>query len=184
MKKYKTTYIFILIIFIFGFLIGLFLSSKISEEEKNEIKIYIENGIQNLKIEDRQKIFLADYLQNLKFIFLIGILGFTVIAGFLIYLVIFYKGFCFGFNTLIFIKIFGSSLGTKYLFLLLILKNLLIFPIIFLVATSGIRINIGIIKRNINLKYEIIRHILLIIILLVISIISSCIESYLLVNFL
>lgn len=185
-KKYKLTYILITIIFIIGLLVGIAFSFKTNEAEKLEIESYISNSIQNLQNnkDKTQEIFLSTFAQNAKFTGLIWILGCTVIAGFVIYVLIFYKGFLIGYIISMILKIFGINLGGKYLCLLIVIQNILFLPMIFLLATSGIRLYKGIVKKDIDLKYEFIRHCIIGLLTICIVIVSSCLESYFSIIFL
>lgn len=185
-KKYKLTYILIMIIFIIGLLVGVAFSFKTNEAEKLEIESYITNSIQNLQNnkDKTQEIFFSIFSQNAKFTGAIWALGCTIIAGFLIYVLIFYKGFLLGYIISMILKIFGINLGGKYLCLLVMAQNIVFLPMMFLLATSGIRLYKGIIKKDIDLKYELIRHCIIGLLTLCIAIVSSCLESYFSIIFL
>lgn len=185
-KKYKATYIGVVIIFIIGLFIGAIISFRTSEDERNEIKNYISDSIQNLEDykDNKQEIFISTFTQNMKFIFITWILGCTIIAGFTIYILMLYKGFLIGYIILIVLNIFGIAQGFKFLNILLILQNIIILPMLFLLATSGIRLYKEIIKKETDIKYEIIRHCVIGFLCVGAVIISSCIEAYFAVLFL
>ena len=185
-KKYKATYIGVVIIFIIGLFIGAIISFRTSEDERNEIKNYISDSIQNLEDykDNKQEIFISTFTQNMKFIFITWILGCTIIAGFTIYILMLYKGFLIGYIISIVLNIFGIAQGFKFLNILLILQNIIILPMLFLLATSGIRLYKEIIKKETDIKYEIIRHCVIGFLCVGAVIISSCIEVYFAVLFL
>lgn len=185
-KKYKATYIGVVIIFIIGLFIGAIISFRTSEDERNEIKNYISDSIQNLEDykDNKQEIFISTFTQNMKFIFITWILGCTIIAGFTIYILMLYKGFLIGYIISIVLNIFGIAQGFKFLNILLILQNIIILPMLFLLATSGIRLYKEIIKKETDIKYEIIRHCVIGFLCVGAVIISSCIEAYFAVLFL
>ena len=185
-KKYKATYIGVVIIFIIGLFIGAIISFRTSENERDEIKNYISESIQNLEIykDNKQEIFISTFTQNMKFIFITWILGCTIIAGFTIYILMLYKGFLIGYIISIVLNIFGIAQGFKFLNILLILQNIIILPMLFLLATSGIRLYKEIIKKETDIKYEIIRHCVIGFLCVGAVIISSCIEAYFAVLFL
>ncbi len=185
-KKYKATYIGVVIIFIIGLFIGAIISFRTSEDERNEIKNYISDSIQNLEDykDNKQDIFISTFTQNMKFIFITWILGCTIIAGFTIYILMLYKGFLIGYIISIVLNIFGIAQGFKFLNILLILQNIIILPMLFLLATSGIRLYKEIIKKETDIKYEIIRHCVIGFLCVGAVIISSCIEAYFAVLFL
>ena len=176
-KKYKFTYIGIIVIFIIGVVFGIVVSFKTSDNDKTEIKEYVEDSLEVVD-ENKQNIFVQTFIQNSKFSLIVFLFGCTVIAGFAIYILMIYKGFLIGYITSIFINIFGLSQGFAYSVKLLLVQNILFLPIVFLLATSGIRLCKGMIKKDIDLKYEILRHFIIFIINLVVIVVISCLESY------
>lgn len=74
---------------------------------------------------------------------------------------------------------FGVKQGLSFLFPILILQNIIFLPIIFLLATSGIRMYKGIMKKEIDIKYGLIRHCIIMLIAIFFAIIASCVEAYL-----
>ena len=89
-----------------------------------------------------------------------------------------YKGFITGYIITIIISILGTKTGLKLLFPSVILNNIIFLPVIFLLATSGIRMYKRIIKREINIKQELVRHTIIMLVSLVFAIIVSCISAY------
>lgn len=179
-KKYKVTYISVVITFIIGLILGIFVTFKIPSKDKIEINNYLQELSEKItegKV-DRSHLFKEKLADNIKYLGIVWLLGCTVIAGFTIYILMGYKGFLFGYITTIVIKILGFNDGAKILFPTIILKNILFLPIVFLLATSGIRMNKGIVKREINIKIELIRHTFVMIISLLFTIIVSCIDAY------
>ena len=159
-KRYKITYIGIVIIFIVGLFIGVIVSFKTGNDEKMEIKDYIVESVENLKEnkENKQDIFISTFFQNAKFTLIVWLLGCTIIAGFTIYFLMLYKGLLIGYIISIILNIFGISQGLNYISILLLSQYILFLPAIFLLATSGIRIYKGILKKESDLKYDILRH--------------------------
>ena len=176
-KKYKFTYIGIIIIFIVGIIIGVIVSFKTPDSDKEEIREYIEEIISEIE-ENKQNIFLKTFIQNSKFSLIVFFLGCTIIASFTIYALMIYKGFLIGYITSLLINIFGLSQGFEYSARLLLIQNILFLPIVFLLATSGIRLCKGIIKKDIDLKYGLLRHFVILVINLIVGVILSCLEAY------
>ena len=94
-KKYKVTYIGVVLIFIVGIILGICVTFKIPNNEKTEIKDYIQTSINSLKENNinKQSVFGKTFVNNLKFLMIVWILGCTIIAGFTIYILMIYKGF-------------------------------------------------------------------------------------------
>jgi stage II sporulation protein M len=179
-KKYKVTYISVIAIFLVGIIIGIFVTFKIPLDEKSDIKNFLSDSIEELKNAnlDRKEIFKESLFGNLKLILIIWILGCSVIASFTIYILMLYKGFIFGYIITIIISTLGSNSGIKFLIPTVIFKNFIFLPIVFLLATSGIRMYKGIIKKQINIKMELIRHTIVMGCAFTFSIIISCVEAY------
>ena len=94
-KKYKVTYIGVILIFVIGIILGIGITFKIPNNEKTEIKEYLQDSVELLKENniDKQNVFKQTFINNLKFLLVVWILGSTVIAGFTIYILMIYKGF-------------------------------------------------------------------------------------------
>jgi stage II sporulation protein M len=179
-KKYKVTYISVIAIFLVGIIIGIFVTFKIPLDEKSDIKNFLSDSIEELENTnlDRKEIFKESLFGNLKLILIIWILGCSVIASFTIYILMLYKGFIFGYIITIIISTLGRNSGIKFLIPTVIFKNFIFLPVVFLLATSGIRMYKGIIKKQINIKMELIRHTIVMGCAFAFSIIISCVEAY------
>ena len=59
-----------------------------------------------------------------------------------------------------------------------ILKNIIFLPIVFLLATSGIRMYKGIVRKESNIKLEFLRHTIVMLVSIIFAIIISCIDAY------
>jgi len=179
-KKYRITYISVVLIFVLGMIIGLLITFKIPENDKIEIQEYVKNSVTLLKEHNvnKQGIFKDTLISNVKLLGIVWVLGCTVIASFTIYILMIYKGFLIGYIISIIISIFGLKQGVSVLFPIIILHNIILLPLIFLLATSGIRMYKLIVQRNGNIKYGLITHTVIMLICLIFAIISSCIESY------
>ena len=185
-KKYKITYISVVITFIIGTCLGIFITFKIPEKDKQSASNYINETIQIAKEQkiDKQLMFREKLAENLKTIGVIWLLGCTVIASFTIYIFMIYKGILFGYIITIIFFSLNFSKGIKYLILTILGNNIVFLPIIFLLATSGIRLYKEVINRKINIKYEMLRHTVIMVICAVFSIIISCIYAYILTGLL
>ena len=185
-KKYRVTYISVIATFLVGILIGIFVTFKIPKTEKENVNNYINDTIQiakNNKI-DKSLLFKEKFIQNLKTVCIIWLLGCTIIASFTIYIFMIYKGILFGYIITIILLSLGLNSGLKFLMLTVIGNNLIFLPIIFLLSTSGIRLYKEIIKRKINIKQELLRHTIIMVISVIFAIIISCIDAYFLTGLL
>ena len=117
-------------------------------------------------------------IDNVKFVLILYLLGCTIIAGFMVYIAIIYKGFVLGYTSAAIFISYNIGESIRYLFLTLILHNIVFLPIVFLLALSGIRLYKEIMKKNYNLKTVLLRHTVILLICLVFCIIASGIEGY------
>jgi len=179
-KRYKLTYISVVAIFLIGCIIGVFISLKISENDKTEISNYLHNSVEQIKSGtlNKQGIFKESLISNLKFAGMVWLLGCTVIASFTIYILMIYKGFVFGYIIAIILSILDMRSGGILLIPTIILRNILFLPIVFLLATSGIRMYKGLNRKEINIKIELARHSIVMTISAVFAVVVSCIEAY------
>lgn len=179
-RKYKITYISIIVIFILGIILGGIVLSNISSDQTNEIRNYIIESVESSKEQgiDKLNVFKKSIVSNMKFIFILYLLGCTIIASLTIYVAIIYKGFILGYTGSAILITYGIKEGAKYLLLVLILHNIIYLPIVFLLATSGIRMYKEIMKKSSDLKIELLRHSIIMLLCVGVCIVSSGIESY------
>lgn len=95
-----------------------------------------------------------------------------------------YKGILFGYIITIALLTLGFQNSLKFLILTAIGNKLIFMPIIFLLSTSGIRLYKEIIHRKLNIKQELLRHTIIMVISCIFAIIVSCIDSYFLTSLL
>ena len=185
-KKYKVTYISVIATFIIGILIVIFVTFKIPENDKTSVSNYINETIQIAKDKkiDNQELFKERLIENFKTLGTIWLLGCTVIASFTIYIFMIYKGILCGYIISIIIFILGFGKGLKFLFPTVIIENVIFLPVIFLLATSGIRLYKQIIMRKINIKQELLRHTIIMFVSGIFAIIVACIDAYFLTGLL
>ncbi len=180
MKRYKVTYILICLIFLLGFIIGSIFLINTPKQNKSEIRSYIVESVNNSNIDgiDKLTVFKKSIIDNVKFVLILYLLGCTIIAGFMVYIAIIYKGFVLGYTSAAIFISYNIGESIRYLFLTLILHNIVFLPIVFLLAMSGIRLYKEIMKKNYNLKTVLLRHTVILLICLVFCIIASGVEAY------
>ena len=183
----KKNFIVIVILFCIGITVGIFFINNSDEVQIKEINGHIENLINNIKnsenINKIELLFLS-IKQNVLFIILIWFLGCTILGGIFIYLAIIYKGFSIGYTISAIIATLGIKNGTIFALISLFMQNIIFIPAFFIIAENGIKLYKGIYKKCINLKEEVIRHTVIMLISIMLAIISSCIEVYFSTNLL
>lgn len=177
-------YIIASIIFIIGILLGIVFINNLNESQNNEINLYITNSITLLKENGNINSFtiLKESIQsNILLVILLWLLGSTVIGLLLVYLIVAFKGFCFGYA--ISSIIYSLETGKAIIFLAstMLLKNIIAIPCTIALAVSGMKLYKSIMqdRRKENIKLEVIRHTFFAIFILILLIASSFIEAYL-----
>ncbi|MBR3697851.1 MAG: stage II sporulation protein M [Clostridia bacterium] len=146
-----------------------------------EITSFIENLRENIKTKaniDRISCLIESLNQNTKMVIIIWVLGSTIIGSFFIYFVVAYKGFLVGYTISAIIASLGIKGGSIFVFSYLLFPNIIFLPSIFVLAESGIKVYLRIIKNNVNIKTELVRHFIIMLIVLFFSCIASIIEAY------
>lgn len=187
LQKNKKIFLIIIIFFFIGMMLGIFFINHTSEEEILNINSYVNSLKQNIEKADninRLQLLMQSIKQNSIFIFIIWILGCTIIGSSLVYLAISYKGFSLGYTISAIIASLGSKSGTIFVFASLLLQNIILLPAIFILAESGIKLYTRITKQCVNLKHELLRHTVIMLISLAMTILSSIVEVYLSTNLL
>lgn len=187
LSKYKKEYTLIAIFIAIGFILGVIYIQKGSESELTSINSYIQTLISNIKNAEginKALLLLESLKNNCIFIILIWFLGCTIIGSFFIYLACLYKGFSLGYTVAAIFASSGIKTGIIFVLSTMILQNIILFMAIFLIANSGIQLYVNIKRNIVNLKVELFRHSLIMLISLVLSVIASVIEVYISTNFL
>ena len=187
LSKYKKEYTLIAIFVAIGFILGVIYIQKGSESELTSINSYIQTLISNIKNAEginKALLLLESLKNNCIFIILICFLGCTIIGSFFIYLACLYKGFSLGYTVAAIFASSGIKTGIIFVLSTMILQNIILFMAIFLIANSGIQSYVNIKRNIVNLKVELFRHSLIMLISLVLSVIASFIEVYISTNFL
>ena len=83
-----------------------------------------------------------------------------------------------------FVAALGAKTGGLVCTIAFLFHNIIFIPAVFLIADSGLKLFRGIHKRCINLKEEIIRHFVIMLISIMLILISSLVEVYFSMNLL
>lgn len=185
--KNKKNFIIIISLFLIGISVGIIFINNLAESQKLETINYVEDLVKNIKESEninRLELLFLSIKQNIFFILLVWFLGCTIIGGVFIYITIIYKGFALGYTISALIAVLGIKQGILIVIVSLLLQNIIFLPAFFILAENGIKLYKGIYKRCINLKEEVIRHSIIMLIAIMLSTISSFIEVYISTNLL
>ncbi len=183
----KKNFIIIAILFCIGVFIGIFSVNNSSEAQRQELNTYIISLLDKIKNTDNinnLELLVLSIKENVSLILLVWFLGCTIIGGIFIYLAIIYKGFTIGYTISAMIAVLGTKQGIVLSIISLFLQNIIFLSAFFLIAENGIKLYKGIYTRCINLKEEVIRHTVIMLITIMLSIFSSLVEVYISMNLL
>ena len=185
----KKEYVIIFLIFVIGIFSGVFFINHLQETPKTEITNYLNQFIEKFKgLESINNIELLknSIMQNIGLAIVIWFFGTTVIGIPIVFAIILYRGFCLGYTISLCITIMGLGKGISFVLVTLLLQNILLIPAILALAVSGIKLYKSIVKDKTkeNVKIEILRHTVFLIIMLTILAIASVIEIFMSTNIL
>lgn len=176
------------ITFIIGIIIGIILINNLKTEGKEEVKNYI-NGFINSTKENNEVDKYKSIKKTLKINIIIGIIiwisGTTLVGIPIVYGVIGYRGFCFGYTIASFIATLGFKNGILISITGIFLQNIIFIPSIILISSSGIKLYKSIIKEKNrqNIRSGIYKHSLISAIGLFGIFIASLVETFISSNF-
>ena len=185
----KKEYIIVTLLFIIGIFVGVFFVNNLDENSRTGVQEYLNNFIEKFKqIEKLDNISLlkTSIIQNIIFGVILWFFGTTVIGIPIVFGIIIYRGFCFGYTISVCVTIMGVSKGLIFTLVNLLLPSLLIIPAILAIGVSGFKLYKSIVKDKAkeNIKLEIIRHTVFSGIMLLVMILSSLVEVSICTNIL
>lgn len=183
----KKEYFIIFLIFVIGIFSGVFFINNIQEQPKNEMTNYLNQFIEKFKsIEgiDNMEMLKHSIFQNILLAISIWFFGTTVIGIPVVFGIILYRGFCLGYTISLCISIMGLGKGLSFIFVALLLQNILFIPAILALGVSGFKLYKSIIKdkRKENIKLEILRHTIFSLIMVMVLLLASLIEVFISTN--
>lgn len=184
----RKIFIKLLLFILMGIVIGVtYFSLFLNIEEKDIINEYIINTYDKLKTSENinlSKMFLESLKRNISIIFIIGILGLFIIGNIFIYGILSVRGIILGFTISSILDAFGMSFSFWILIFNLVLQNIIMIPCLILISEKSIKLYKIIINKMSNLKEELCKHGIIMLILFFLSFISSLTEIYISINFL
>lgn len=181
-------YIISSIIFFIGILLGIVFVNNLNDVQTSEIQTYITNSINTLKENNVKEIsVLKESLSSNIFLAVsLWLMGSTIIGLLVVYLIVCFKGFCFGYTLSSIIYVLGTNKGILFFISTMFLKNIIVIPCTIALAVSGMNVYKSVMqdRRKENIKLEIIRHTFFSIFILILLVLSSFIEAYISQNIL
>lgn len=185
----RKEYVIISLLFIIGIFLGVLFVNNVQEAKKIEITSYFNNFVEKLKsVENLEfnELLKTSIWQNTVLALIIWFFGTTVIGIPVVFGIVMYRGFCLGYTIATCISIMGIPKGLIFIFISILLQNIILIPAILALAVSGFKLYKSIVKdnRKENIKLEIARHTIFSIIMLLIMFVSSLIEIFISTNLL
>ena len=181
-------YIISSIIFFIGILLGIVFVNNLNDVQTSEIQTYITNSINTLKENNVKEIsVLKESLSSNIFLAVsLWLMGSTIIGLLVVYLIVCFKGFCFGYTLSSIIYVLGTNKGILFFISTMFLKNIIVIPCTIALAVSGMNVYKSVMqdRRKENIKLEVIRHTIFSIFILILLVLSSFIEAYISQNIL
>ncbi len=185
----KKEYLLVSFLFMIGIVLGVFFVNNMQEAQKTEITTYLNTFIEKMKgIESLNfmELLKTSIGQNILLAVVIWFFGTTVIGIPVVFGLVVYRGFCFGYTIAMCITVMGLQQGLILAMILLLLQNIIFIPAFLALTVSGFKLYKSIIKdRNKeNVKVEVVRHTVFSFIMLLILILASVVEIFLSMNIL
>ena len=182
-------YLFVIIIFIIGIILGVVFTNNITEEQYIEIKDYITNFINSLKQNyniNTVNLLKKTLTNNIILSITMWLIGSTVIGIPIVLGIVIFRGFCIGYTLSAIIAVLGVQKGLLFIITTMLLQNIIFIPVIICMTISCIKLYKSIMKdkRKENIKIEIIKHTLVSLILSIFLILEAFIETYISTNLL
>ena len=182
----KKINIFVIVILFLGIVLGAIFANLISLNDKNLVIDKIQLFISNINTNSFKRLILlkTSLSINFTYIFIIWLLGMSIIGIIFNIFLLFIKGFIFSFTATSFILGYGYK-GIMLSFLYLVFGQLLNIIVIMVLAVYSISFSCNLLKiifkNNNNSMHKYLKnYILILLFMIIISIISSLSESFLL----
>lgn len=187
-KNNKKLFFRLLFFILIGIIVGVIYFNVVLEDvEREEISVFVLNTQTRLKENvdiNYIRLLINSIKKNTFYIFLIGMLGLFVFGNLLVYLILIFKGLSIGFTISTFLYSFSFSTEFILLIILCIFQNIIIIPSILLISEKSEKLSKSIKEKRINLRDELCKHIIIMSILIILSLLVSLIEIYISMNFL
>ena len=185
----KKEYIIVTLLFIIGIFLGVFFVNNLGDTQKTEVQEYLNNFVEKMKQTeslDTLSLLKTSMTQNIILAVIIWFFGTTVIGIPVVFGLMIYRGFCFGYTISVCVTSMGMSKGLIFVLINLLLPSMFLIPAILGIAVSGFKLYKSIVKdnRKENIKLEIVRHTVFSLVMLVVMMVSSLVEVFIATNIL
>jgi len=133
------SYIIVTVILLIGIIAGVIFINHINDGQRTEISNYIHNFITSLKGDyeiNRGELLKDSLLENLKLTLSMWFIGSTVIGVPIVLGIVLYRGFCIGYTISSAITVLGMQKGVIFSLSGLFIQNIIIIPVLLVLAVS------------------------------------------------
>lgn len=142
-KTNSKEYIIVTTIFLIGIFLGVMFINNTGESQKTEITEYLNNFVNKLKnIENLNSLELlkTNIIENIMLAVILWFFGTTVIGIPIVFGIILYRGFCFGYTISSIIYTLGLGKGIIFVISTLLIQNIIFIPCIIAIGVSRFEI--------------------------------------------
>lgn len=179
--EHKSIYVILFLLLIIGFIVGSINAAFVAEEVKTESQNYILEFVESLKTQEiDNNILLKESISaNTKPIIYIMLFGLVIIGIPFIFIYIGLYSYSIGFTVTSILSSLGTSKGISFIFTLMIPQEIILLPMIMIVAVNAILFSKVILNlRNVNLKAELAKYACIFVIGLLVAVGISFFETY------
>ncbi|MPQ42745.1 stage II sporulation protein M [Clostridium tarantellae] len=140
MQDNKVTFLWILLFFLIGLVLGSYTVYYMSDFNKIEISNYFNNFLEHIKTSpiSYTQILLNSVTNIIPMVILIILLGYTMIGAPIILIIDMIKGYVIGFTFSLLVTLLGTK-GVLILFLGIIIQNLIFIPCIIIISILAVK---------------------------------------------
>lgn len=182
----RVEYLKAFIIFVVGIVVAIMVVNNSNEIQQEQIKEYIDNKVELVKTgnyNNKFEVFMNSLSNNLKNYVIIVFLASTIIGIPFVYLYIAKKAFSIGYTACSILATQTSKTGIIFICNSILFHNIIYLASIFLVLVSGVLFTRSVFEKK-NLKLEIFRYLIFVLMGLLFVFLSSLCEAYISINFL
>lgn len=181
-RENAKTYFNVLIVFIIGICVGVYIINKLPEAQAQSISQYINTSIESIKnnsMNSEQNIFRQSIIKNLIIVALIWLFGLTFLGNYILYIITFIIGLSFGYTLSGVMTALTLWQGIIFFFTSMILQNVIAIPAIIFLIVQGIQCREDFVKeKNVTLKHILIKYTVYTLLVFAILFVSSLIEAH------
>ena len=140
-KNNLREYSIVLLLFLIGLIFGIIFINNSSQNQVEDITNYLNEFVNSLKADAQidKGVLLKDCLiSNFLLVIALWFVGSTVIGIPIVYGIIIYRGFCLGYTISSIVAIMGIGKGISFVFITLLLQNIIFIPAIIAIGVSRI----------------------------------------------